>query len=924
MEKVYSLSAPLTDQILFLKEKSGVAMLTRTEKRYSWARKPFSPIVLFLGACLGWAPFAARAVTLIPLNAGMQMTCQFVNNTGGQYQDSQIYVVAIGLNSSNQYCHLDANGNMVPCNVGENGSAYALALGSMQGLQFPPVMTSSRLYVSLGSPLSIPINGTPGNVGIAYPDINNPTDANINKTFDWIEFNVGNNLIFCNTTQVDMFGIPMLMDLYDNSPGGYTLNGSVGITEPVASIDSEYAASVPSPFQTLEQPYRIVAPIHGSFAVGQPNAGYFDAYIAAVWNQYRTSDLVITLNQGTFTGRVGSDNRLAFTTPGDPAVYYVSEPTTNDVWGGAGALAQGNSVELALEAQICAGFHRHVIDNAANMNNPAAYYLSAPADFFAQFWHEHNLNAKAYGFCYDDVQNQSSSLIGTGPRGIVLTIGGGAGGSPTPTPTPVIHSTWRVVTGGPAYTDSQGHLWAADENYSGGTAAAPFTGAITGAKPGAGDQSLYQSERYGNPFTYSFNVPPGSYQVTLKFSENYWTAAGQRLFNVSIDGTQVLTNFDIFAAAGGAKKAVDEVFDNIAPSGGVITLQFGPASLDNAKVDAIQIIPEPATPTYTLTPTRTFTPTNSFTKTYTATWTFTSTLSKTPTLTPTSTPTATRTMTSSASATATNTPSVTPTLSWTASGTPTSSLTRTSTVSATPTASSTNSRTPTASSTSTASPTASATASGTSSFTPTSSWTVSSTPTRTSTLTATLSFTPTWTPSPTATKTFTATGTYTNSPSLTPTSTSTASATPTSTGTPSFTPSATSTASGTPTTALTLTFTPSNTPSPSQTPTSTPTLIGTPTPTATLPVPNASPVVYPNPWNGTGPLKLSVDLTQGGTVVVKLVTPAFRKAWQGDFEGLPAGNNELVLNLPRVANGIYYLVVEGSGKQWILKLLILG
>jgi len=38
--------------------------------------------------------------------------------------------------------------------------------------------------------------------------------------------------------------------------------------------------------------------------------------------------------------------------------------------------------------------------------------------------------------------------------------------------------------------------------------------------------------------------------ATTKFAEIYWTKTGQRIFNVSINGAQVLTNFDIVAAAG--------------------------------------------------------------------------------------------------------------------------------------------------------------------------------------------------------------------------------------------------------------------------------------------------------------------------------------------------------------------------------------
>jgi glucuronoarabinoxylan endo-1,4-beta-xylanase len=228
--------------------------------------------------------------------------------------------------------------------------------------------------------------------------------------------------------------------------------------------------------------------------------------------------------------------------------------------------------------------------------------------------------------------------------------------TPSPTPTPVVKSTWRVNAGGSSYTDGSGNVWAADENYNTGTAKT-----ITNTISNTTDQTLYQSERYGSPFTYTFNVPAGSYQVTLKFCETYQTASGARVFAVSINGTQVLSNFDIFADSGAEYKADDKTFSNISASNGKITIQFGPASADNAQVCAIQIIPQPATPSATPTtpvPTNTFTntftktntaipPTNTFTNTFTATNTplpptntFTNTFTKTNTpITPSPTPT---------------------------------------------------------------------------------------------------------------------------------------------------------------------------------------------------------------------------------------------------------------------------------------------
>jgi Malectin domain len=149
----------------------------------------------------------------------------------------------------------------------------------------------------------------------------------------------------------------------------------------------------------------------------------------------------------------------------------------------------------------------------------------------------------------------------------------------------------RVNTAGPAYTDSLGQVWSADTNFSGGTVASVGNRAIANTV----DDALYQNERWG-AFTYTFTVPAGSYQVTLKFSETYFTggaASGQRLFNVAINGTTVLTNFDVKATAGGANIALDRTFAVLAGAGNNnLQIQFIHVSgqPDDPKVDAIEIV----------------------------------------------------------------------------------------------------------------------------------------------------------------------------------------------------------------------------------------------------------------------------------------------------------------------------------------------
>jgi hypothetical protein len=102
--------------------------------------------------------------------------------------------------------------------------------------------------------------------------------------------------------------------------------------------------------------------------------------------------------------------------------------------------------------------------------------------------------------------------------------------------------------------------------------------------------AVYQTARTGN-FTYTIpGFGPGSSQtVRLHFAETFFAAAGSRVFNVSINGTQVLTNFDIFAAAGAKNKAVIEQFTENANASGQYVIQFT-SVVNNSLVSGIEII----------------------------------------------------------------------------------------------------------------------------------------------------------------------------------------------------------------------------------------------------------------------------------------------------------------------------------------------
>lgn len=142
----------------------------------------------------------------------------------------------------------------------------------------------------------------------------------------------------------------------------------------------------------------------------------------------------------------------------------------------------------------------------------------------------------------------------------------------------------RINAGGSGMTDAAGAAWIADTSYENG-----YTWAVTNAIAGTATPALYQTCRYGSAFNYVTAVPDGTYTVNLKFAEVSRTAPGQRLFNVAINGAPVLTDFDIFAAAGAEFTAVDKPF-TVPVTGGQMNIAFT-ASTDWAMVNAIEIIP---------------------------------------------------------------------------------------------------------------------------------------------------------------------------------------------------------------------------------------------------------------------------------------------------------------------------------------------
>jgi hypothetical protein len=128
----------------------------------------------------------------------------------------------------------------------------------------------------------------------------------------------------------------------------------------------------------------------------------------------------------------------------------------------------------------------------------------------------------------------------------------------------------QINAGGPAENP-----FAADKDFIGGGTISHANIIDLSGVTNTAPMAVYQTARVGN-FTYTL---PGftagsSHTLRLHFAETYFNTAGARKFNVRINGAQVLSAFDIFAAAGAKNKAIVKQFTVNANASGQYIVQF--------------------------------------------------------------------------------------------------------------------------------------------------------------------------------------------------------------------------------------------------------------------------------------------------------------------------------------------------------------
>ncbi len=352
---------------------------------------------------------SAASPTVLPMT--------FVNNTG-LYSNSSIWMYVVGTDPSGQQAYVTADGTLVPVSASLNGpGGYAdlsipFSASGNTTLNLPAM--SGRIYFSINDKLQFTVvtDGN-GNAALQYPAGWVSSDASYSVLHDWIEFTFINGM-YCNTTMVDMFGIPLAIQLNGTSqqttgtlvPGGRN------------AIFSGIAAQSGFEQLVLSNGLRVIAPGHGIDS-GLFSSTYFDSYVQQVWSNYASNSLNVTINSTTYTGQV-SGNSLVFNNGG--GTYSI--PTTQDIFYCAGALAPPAGAAGPVAADVGAAFNRSTILSYPNqpVTDPTGFYQNSITNHYSRIIHENTVDGNAYGFPFDDVGGFASYVADGSPSSMTVTL----------------------------------------------------------------------------------------------------------------------------------------------------------------------------------------------------------------------------------------------------------------------------------------------------------------------------------------------------------------------------------------------------------------------------------------------------------------------------------------------------------------------
>jgi hypothetical protein len=365
-------------------------------------------------------PDAARAARPAGVPTTLPLTLRNLSGIG------RAFYYVVGLGTDGNWYRLARDGRLAPVRASDTRDGYAdysLPLPASGTLTLAlPQLSAARMYLSLQRGLKVTVSNS--NVPSSPPGWV-ASDPNYHTAFDWIEFTFDQTGWNGNTTAVDMYGLPLKIELRGSS-GTQAVGTALKRASPFDALVVE-APGKGGPLHDL----RAIAPFHGiENGVFDPN--YLATYIASVWTAFGSTPVTMkTSAWGVYTGTV-SNGSLVFTQSGQSSIAF-AEPTTHDVYANSGALAaqqcgsppaQSCLVQGQIADALSAAFNRTTIpaDPVLPACTKSEFYRTPPVNEYARAIHAESIRGLAYAFGFDDSCDFSSFVADRAPTHLDVTI----------------------------------------------------------------------------------------------------------------------------------------------------------------------------------------------------------------------------------------------------------------------------------------------------------------------------------------------------------------------------------------------------------------------------------------------------------------------------------------------------------------------
>ncbi|KAK0104463.1 hypothetical protein ONS95_004752 [Cadophora gregata] len=353
------------------------------------------------------------------------LNISIVNRTS--FQSVNAYVTGLAINNGYRFVLIQSDGHTpyYPESPSSTGAPLAancsIALGppgSSTSVTIPRI-AGGRIWFCINDTLTFLLNPGPG---LVEPSVSNPSDKNYGKNWGFCEFTFNDFQLFANISYVDFVSIPVAMNLRSASGARQSVTGIPrdGLQRVCDGLVAQNARDGKGWDRLIVRGkdgsiLRALSPNTAMVMDGSLFQGYYDAYVNAIWEKYKTTALYVDTQAqwGTLTAKVdASTNRLTF-----PSIGAFSKPSARDIFScstGPFAGYPTNTEAMGnLTARLAAALNRSTLleDNMQPERSAAAYYTGGGGvtNHYSRVVHAVNGDGRGYAFPYDDVGASGSS-----------------------------------------------------------------------------------------------------------------------------------------------------------------------------------------------------------------------------------------------------------------------------------------------------------------------------------------------------------------------------------------------------------------------------------------------------------------------------------------------------------------------------------